>query len=391
MKKIYINTSKPYEILLDFGSLPKIAETIKEKIGGKKIVIVSDSKVFKLYGDIVVGALSKSGYKVFNFVFNSGEENKTMSTYQKIVNFLSEHQLSREDILMSLGGGVVGDVSGFAAATYKRGINWVQVPTSLIAMVDSSIGGKVAVNLPQGKNLLGDFYQPSLVFIDYNVLATLPTKEFRNGMGEVIKYSLLDENLNNRLKSMPAIDKIIERCIAIKKHLVEKDEFDKKERRVLNLGHTIGHSIESASNYKIPHGYAVALGLYLISKISLDMGIMPEEYFIDLTTTLKKYGFSLEFPYNSATLMKYITSDKKAGTKGLNLIIPKTHGKVMLAFKTFDNFKVMLENALLNQSETMEHLSKKPINNTCNNTNNTSNKNTYYQSCSDLWEAFHES
>ena len=256
MKTVKVQASKSYDVVIGNGILPCLGAYLGQVTQAKKIAVVSDSQVWPLYGKTVLNALAE--YETFSYVFPAGEESKNGSTYLKLLNFLAENKLTRSDCLLALGGGVVGDLTGFAAATYLRGVDFVQAPTTLLAAVDSSVGGKTAIDLDAGKNLAGAFYQPSAVLCDLDTLNTLPENIFRDGCAEVIKYGVLyDEALFAHLEEKGLgfdQEEVISRCVELKRDVVAQDEFDRGERQKLNLGHTIGHGIEACSGYKISHG-----------------------------------------------------------------------------------------------------------------------------------------
>ena len=271
-----------YPIHIENGILAKTGELVSEVFSGKKIMIVSDDNVFPLYGEIITKALSDSGFECHSFVLPHGEPTKSFQSLPKIYEALLNAKLTRSDLLIALGGGVIGDLAGFVASSYLRGIKFVQIPTSLLAQVDSSVGGKVAVDLPQGKNLVGAFYHPKAVIIDPDVLNTLPDHFISDGMGEVIKYGCIkDKELFELLcrhtsfdDLKPKLTQIIARCVDIKRIVVEADQFDLGERILLNFGHTLAHTIEQHFNYeRESHGEAVGIGMYQITKIAEEMGL----------------------------------------------------------------------------------------------------------------------
>ncbi|MBQ6312177.1 MAG: 3-dehydroquinate synthase, partial [Lachnospiraceae bacterium] len=263
MKKIRIQAGRPYTVMVGEGLRTQagkmIADTLPE---AASTAIISDSNVAPLYLEQIKDTIEQAGLSVYSKVIPAGEASKNLSVYSEILSFLAEQKLTRSDVIIALGGGVVGDLAGFAAATFLRGVPYVQIPTSLLAMVDSSVGGKTAVDLPAGKNLAGAFYQPSVVICDPEVLHTLPDSYLRDGCAEVIKYGVLeDEMLFSRLMTEGiCFDRVsvISRCIEIKAHYVAEDEFDQGLRQKLNLGHTFGHAIEASSHFAVTHGQAVA-------------------------------------------------------------------------------------------------------------------------------------
>lgn len=326
MNTIQINASKSYNVLIGNDLLENAGHQLLCTLQKTcKIAIISDSNVYPIYGSIVSESLLNSGYDVVCYTFPAGEASKTAATYLEILNFLAENQLSRTDAILALGGGVTGDMAGFAAATYLRGITYVQVPTSLLAMVDSSVGGKTAIDLPAGKNLVGAFYQPSLVLCDLNTLSTLPESEFCDGCAEIIKYGVLyDESLFIHLESAGlGFDRetVISRCIELKRNVVAEDEFDNGARQKLNLGHTIGHGVEAQSNFTVTHGQAVAIGMAIISKSCC------YDIYERLVSVLQKFKLPTTTDFTANQLFNSALSDKKRSGGTVNLIVPEEIGK----------------------------------------------------------------
>lgn len=330
MKTIKVTASKEYNVVIGTGLISCIDRYVSGVAHACKVVLVSDSNVAPLYMDAVITALTAGGYTVLPYIFPAGEESKNGNTYLRILDFLAQNKLTRSDLLIALGGGVVGDMTGFVAATYLRGISYIQVPTSLLAMVDSSVGGKTAIDLPSGKNLAGAFYQPNLVLCDIGTLATLPEHVFRDGCAEVIKYGILyDQRLFAHLSEHgPEFDReyVISRCIELKRDVVCEDEFDTGNRQKLNLGHTVSHGIEARSSYAISHGNAVAAGIGIISKAAVKLGYIPETTHKTIISTIKKFLLPTESQYNANELIPYILGDKKRSGGVINLIIPHDIG-----------------------------------------------------------------
>ena len=319
-----------YPIHIENGILAKTGELVSEVFSGKKIMIVSDDNVFPLYGEIITKALSDSGFECHSFVLPHGEPTKSFQSLPKIYEALLNAKLTRSDLLIALGGGVIGDLAGFAASSYLRGIKFVQIPTSLLAQVDSSVGGKVAVDLPQGKNLVGAFYHPKAVIIDPDVLNTLPDHFISDGMGEVIKYGCIkDKELFELLcrhtsfdDLKPKLTQIIARCVDIKRIVVEADQFDLGERILLNFGHTLAHTIEQHFNYeRESHGEAVGIGMYQITKIAEEKGLTTPGCAEQIKKALEIY----KLPDNSNlpidVLTDAISLDKKNLNNHLNVVL----------------------------------------------------------------------
>ena len=331
MNTVIIDSSKKYNIHIGSGLMNKTGEYCLDLLKGKNILILSDDNVWPIFGKAVQSSLENVGYSVCSYIIPAGETSKSGDTFLSILNFLAAHQLTRADCIIALGGGVVGDLAGFVAATYLRGIDYIQIPTSLLAMVDSSVGGKTAIDLPAGKNLVGAFYQPNLVLCDLDALNTLPKDVFLDGCAEIIKYGILfDENLFTHLKEMgPAFNRkyVVTRCVELKRDIVHRDEREHGERQLLNLGHTIGHSIEAISNYRISHGKAVAIGTNLITACAAAAGLSIAETFTRVNDILQKFGLPTKTGYNAAQLSEIALKDKKRANEIISLILPRKIGQ----------------------------------------------------------------
>ncbi len=340
MKRIKVELGKnSYDIVLNQGGLAHVGEELNKLVKGKQVLIVTDENVAKFYLAPLKQSLELAGYKVEEQVIPAGEKSKNPSTYLELIDILGNLKFLRDDTVVALGGGVVGDLAGFVAATYMRGINLVLVPTSLLAMIDSSIGGKVGVDLPYGKNLLGAFYQPKLVFVDVDTLSTLPENEWNNGLGEGLKYALLDGgklfDIMNDQSVKANLQEFVELCAGYKARIVEKDEKESDLRRLLNLGHTLGHAIEKKSNYELPHGEAVKYGLKLILQAS---GRLNGNINLDNEITLiNKYDANI--PYDVEELVSLITNDKKAESDSINAVFVKSAGNCYIKKLSFEEFK----------------------------------------------------
>ena len=324
MNTVTVNASKTYDILIGSGILPLLGEKAARLGKAKKVCIVSETNVWPLYGAAAQASLEDSGFEVTSYVFPAGEASKNGLTYLELLNHLALQKLTRSDLIVALGGGVVGDLAGFAAATYLRGIRFIQVPTTLLAAVDSSVGGKTAIDLPAGKNLAGAFCQPSLVLCDLDTLNTLSREIFLDGCAEVIKYGILyDPALFAHLEEYgPDFDRkaVITRCVELKRNVVMEDEFDTGARMKLNLGHTIGHGVEAKSHFSLSHGKAVAIGTAIVSRASH----CPDT--ARILSVLKQFGLPTDTRYSAEELYSYTLSDKKRSGGTVNLIIPRTIG-----------------------------------------------------------------
>ena len=330
MITVQVRASKNYEVIIGKQLLNTLGKHCAQVIKPCKAAIISDSNVWPIYGNTAIQSLSDAGFEVVSYVFPAGEESKTTNTYFEILNFLAENHITRSDAIIALGGGVVGDITGFAAATFLRGIAYIQVPTSLLAMVDSSVGGKTAIDLPKGKNLVGAFYQPKLVLCDISALDTLPAEIFRDGCAEVIKYGVLyDQALFTHLADNGLSfdrESVIARCVELKAAVVAQDEFDTGARQKLNLGHTIGHSVEALSNFTVSHGQAVAIGMAIIARSAAFHGICSENTCIDIIRVLDKFNLPTGTHQTASELYTGALSDKKRTGGTVNLIVPERIG-----------------------------------------------------------------
>ena len=331
MTTIHIAASREYDVVIEPGLLTRLGTMAAELGLGRRAAVISDDAVFALYGAAAEKALTDAGFQVDHFLFPHGEQQKNLSTYGQILNFLCDRRFTRSDFLVALGGGVVGDLAGFAAATYQRGIPYIQVPTTLLSMVDSSVGGKTAVDLDHGKNQAGCFYQPSLVLCDPSLLNTLPEREYRCGCAEVIKYGLLNNApFFNDLMETPAKEQyehVISTCVEMKKQVVLSDEFDRGERQKLNLGHTIGHAVELCSGFTLLHGECVAIGMAVITRAAVKKGFCAQETLDAVEKILKLYGLPDKTDYSADKLLDVALSDKKVANGNISLIVPEAVGK----------------------------------------------------------------
>ncbi|MGM0241109.1 3-dehydroquinate synthase [Enterococcus sp. AZ103] len=329
--------SKSYDILLEEDALKKLGAWVAEKWSARKIALISDSNVFPIYGAAVLADLKKHGFEVVHYIIPAGEKSKSLETANQLYDFLTENDFSRSDALIGLGGGVIGDLTGFVASTYMRGLHFIQVPTSLLAQVDSSIGGKTGVNSQKAKNIIGTFAQPDGVLIDPTTLKTLPQNRLAEGMAEVIKCALIqDKNLWQQLRSLSGLNEvlpnsvsIIEKALLVKKKLVEADEFDESERLLLNFGHTIGHGLEASQHYEnITHGEAVAIGMVQMTKAAEEKGLSQAGLAEEISQMVKKYQLPASFtPWQSKKIYQAILHDKKVRGKNIQIVIVPEIGK----------------------------------------------------------------
>ena len=341
--------NRSYDIVIAPHILKSLGEKLLELGLGKKskkVLIISNPVIYKHYGQIIETSLSDSGFDVAHLILPAGERFKTANSLQKIYDAALEHRLERSSAIIALGGGVIGDMSGYAAATWLRGISLVQVPTSLLAMVDSAIGGKTGINHPQGKNLIGAFYQPSLVWVDPEVLKTLPAREFRSAMAEVIKYGIVwDQQLFELLSQCDRLDQlryvpsellqtILYRCAKAKAEVVSKDEKEGNLRAILNYGHTVGHAIESVTNYRLyNHGEAVGLGMLIAGAIAVDLGLWSDQCQSQQVALIAKTRLPQTLPadIDLDAIVACLSTDKKVEAGKVRFILPTAIGSVTLS------------------------------------------------------------
>ncbi|MBD2451519.1 3-dehydroquinate synthase [Nostoc sp. FACHB-152] len=341
-----INVNLPqqsYEIAIAPASLDQIGQRMADLQLGKKVLVVSNPTIFKHYGERAIASLQSAGFDVVSYCLPAGERYKTLNSIQKIYDVALENRLERSATMVALGGGVIGDMTGFAAATWLRGINVVQVPTTLLAMVDSAIGGKTGVNHPNGKNLIGAFHQPRLVLIDPEVLKSLPVREFRAGMAEVIKYGVIwdaelfaqleaSKNLNQLRYIKPELlNEILTRSCQAKADVVGKDEKEGGLRAILNYGHTIGHAIESLTGYRlVNHGEAVAIGMVAAGQIAVNLGMWQQEETDRQNAIIQKAGLPTQIPagVDIEAIIDALQLDKKVKAGKVRFVLPTQIGVV---------------------------------------------------------------
>ena len=331
MKTVKVSASKEYDVLIGTGLLDSAGERLRAHLPKcAKAAVISDDNVAPLYLERLEKSLSQAGFECISFVFPHGEASKNAENYIKILNFLAANKMTRSDVVIALGGGVVGDISGFVSATYLRGISYVQIPTSLLAMVDSSVGGKTAIDLDEGKNLAGAFCQPEMVLCDLDCLSTLSPAFFTDGCAEVIKYGILgDVELFNHIKERGQDferEYVVSCCVEMKRDYVCEDEFDNGVRRKLNLGHTVGHAIEKCSAYAVPHGSAVAIGMAIIAKCCAAKGICSRACADEIIEGIRALKLPLETEFSISELLGPMLSDKKRNGATVSFIVPRTIG-----------------------------------------------------------------
>jgi len=350
MKTVTVNTSKAYEIKIGAGLLGAIGDEAAALGKATKVCIVSDSNVFPLYGQRVRESLEQTGFTVGSFVFPAGEHMKNAETFLSLLNELAAMQLTRSDLIVALGGGVVGDLAGFAAACYLRGIRFIQVPTTLLAAVDSSVGGKTAIDLVAGKNLAGAFWQPSLVLCDTDTLCSLPEEIFRDGCAEVIKYAILYDPALFEELMLSGLDfdreAVITRCVQWKRDVVMEDEFDTGSRMKLNLGHTIGHGVEARSLFTVSHGQGVSMGMAITARAAAKFGMCSNACCQRILDILNRFQLPIHTEYSVEDLYACTLSDKKRTGGSIRMIIPREIGCCEIVPTPISELKSFIEAGL---------------------------------------------
>lgn len=344
MKTLTVNVGKSYEILIDRGLLKQAGALVSRITKAKRIAIITDSNVASLYESTLKLSLEKAGFTVFTHIFPAGESSKNLSSISEMLEFMAEKGLDRKDLVVALGGGVCGDMAGYAAASYLRGIDFVQIPTTLLAQIDSSVGGKTGVDLPQGKNLCGAFHQPILVIIDPDVLSTLSDKYFADGMGEAIKYGCIkSQGLFEKLEKESAkdfVEQMIFECVDIKRQVVENDEKEQGERALLNFGHTFGHAIEKFYNFRgFSHGEAISIGMVMAAKIGEEMAVTDIGTAERISRLLTKYDLpnSASAPFEK--LIVAMGADKKRDGDNINFVLLNSVGSSFIHSMKMEQFQ----------------------------------------------------
>ncbi len=332
MNRMHINVSKPYDVIIGRGLINETASLIESVCISKRVAVITDDIVDGLYSQNVVNQLKNNAFDVFKFVFTNGEQSKNINTLSDILEFLASNEFKRNDTIIALGGGVVGDIAGLSAALYARGIRFIQIPTTLLAMVDASIGGKTAIDLKAGKNLAGCFWQPSIVICDVDIIENLPQKIFTEGMGEVIKYDVIGNygicDMVQKETIKDNLESVISTCIESKRQIVQKDEFETSGvRKLLNVGHTIAHGIEKMSDYKVPHGFAVGTGLVWEAAIAYLMRLCDLETFETIKNAVAKAGLMVDLPYDLNDFVNCMKKDKKNEDSRISFLLPNKIGK----------------------------------------------------------------
>lgn len=343
MKELIVGLGeRSYPIFIEKGGLAKVGKDLKKRKVGNRYCVIADDRVAELYGKPLLKSLSASGLTAEIVTFPHGEASKNLSTVADLASALARLGFDRQDAIIGLGGGVSGDIAGFLASSYMRGIPFVQIPTSLLAQVDSSVGGKTGVDIPEGKNLVGAFYQPKAVYIDIDVLHTLPGEELLGGLAEVIKYGVIRDGefftfLRDNREGILALDddlisQVIYTCCKIKADVVSEDEKEGGVRKILNYGHTIGHAVEGTSHYTIIHGLAVSIGMVAAARLAVMNGLLLEGDSELIVSILKEYKMPTEVPseLNRKTIKKYLLTDKKTVAGVVFFVLPTQIGDTVV-------------------------------------------------------------
>jgi 3-dehydroquinate synthase len=343
MKELQVGLGeRSYPIIIRAGLLGEIGTDLQNRSIAKRYGVIADEYVASLFGDTILDSLAAGGMSAELITFPRGEASKNLDTIARLASSLAQRGFDRQDALLAMGGGVTGDITGFLAASYMRGLPFVQVPTTLLAQVDSSVGGKTGVDIPEGKNLVGAFYQPRCVYIDSQVLGALPESELLNGLAEVIKYGVIYDRtffefLENRRQDilaleLPVLEEVIATCCAIKADVVEKDERETDLRRILNYGHTIGHAIEAASGYSLAHGSAVAIGMIAAAELAVLKGILAADEKLRIEKLISDFGLPVKIPgeLDRQEITNYLKTDKKTVSGRVFFVLPTTIGKVII-------------------------------------------------------------
>lgn len=331
MTAIQVNAGKPYQVEIGSGLLEQAGERAAALRPSGPMALVMDENVAAHYGAVVAGSFAKAGFGVREYRFPAGEGSKSFERLSHLLEFLAQSGLGRGDLVVALGGGVTGDLAGFAASVYQRGTAYWQLPTTLLAAVDSSVGGKTAVNLPSGKNLAGTFWQPERVLCDCGAFATLPRRELASGAAECVKYALLDDpglldTLTRHGLDAPW-EEIVAPCVQYKAEIVRLDEREAGPRRLLNLGHTLGHGVEKLSGFTVPHGEGVAIGMMILTRAAEKMGICQEGTSQLLKEALDKLELPSRSPYPAEALAQEALGDKKRQGNEITLVLPRRVGE----------------------------------------------------------------
>ena len=350
METVHVRASRDYEVHIGSGLLDTCGQQIAAVTDSRRCALITDSAVAPLYAGRVERSLKQAGFTPCTYTFPAGERNKNINTLGTILEFMAEQHLTRTDFVVALGGGVTGDIAGFAAATYQRGIDYIQMPTTFLAASDSSVGGKTAIDLPSGKNMAGAFWPPRLVLCDCDTFETLPADTFSDGVAETLKYGLIaDKEFFRYLMEHPireTIAEIVRRCVEIKASVVEEDEYEGGKRKLLNFGHTLGHAIEKCSNFAVPHGQAVAVGMVLVTRAAERLGYSPDGTLDTVIAANRRYGLPIRCPYSAEELYSAATGDKKRRGGMIDVVVLEEIGRAKTVPMDLEGLRKFVEAAL---------------------------------------------
>lgn len=346
MKIVRMKTRNEYNVIIDYGLLDRAGDYIYSAIGGDIAVIVSDDTVSSLYLDRLRASLKAADYKTAIFNFRNGEASKNIFTYSRVLEFLAEKKVTKSDVIVALGGGVVGDITGFVAATYMQGIPYAQVPTTLTAAIDSSIGGRAVINLDAGKDIVGVFHQPGVVLCDLEFLEKLPPRLFVEGCAEVIKYAMIaDGELFQTLGNGSPLElqEVVSRCVEIKRDVVCGDEYEQGSRSLLDFGHTLGRAIGHLSQYRISHGKALSIGMVMETFAAVKLGMCGGDCYDSLVDLLQNYGLPVRTRFESDELVAAMMTDKKRNGESITLVFPRKIGKCILSSVNIEKYERIIK------------------------------------------------
>lgn len=350
MQTVTVNASRPYPVHIGSGLLARSGALITQVSRARTCAVITDSTVGPLYADTVCRSLEQAGLQPRLYTFPAGEASKNLTTYGQLLDFLAQSRLTRSDLIAALGGGVTGDMAGFAAATYQRGVDYVQIPTTLLAASDSSVGGKTAVDLPSGKNLVGAFWQPRLVLCDTDTFRTLPADALADGAAETVKHALIaDSDFFHFLMTEDLrqhMEQVVRRNVELKASVVAEDELESGRRKLLNFGHTLGHAIESCSGLTITHGHAVAMGMVLAARAGERLGFSPGGTLDTVLSGCRRFALPTVCPYPAEDIYRAATGDKKRSGGHIDVVVLEAIGRARTVRLDMAGLRSFVEAAL---------------------------------------------
>ncbi len=350
MQTVTVSTSRTYPVHIGSGILAQSGALISEVSAAQTCAVITDSTVGPLYADTVCRSLEQAGVQPHLYTFPAGETSKNLTTYGQILDFLAQRKLTRSDLIVALGGGVTGDMAGFAAATYQRGVDYIQIPTTFLAASDSSVGGKTAVDLPSGKNLVGAFWQPRLVLCDTDTFRTLPAETFADGAAETVKHALIADSdffhflMSNDIRQH--MERVVRQNVEIKASVVAEDELESGKRKLLNFGHTLGHAIESCSGLTITHGHAVAIGMVLAARAGEKLGLSPGGTLEAVLSCCQRFALPTVCPYSAEDIYRAATGDKKRSGGHIDVVVLEAIGSAKTVRLDMTGLREFVEAAL---------------------------------------------